>query len=174
MHFLSRFMMGLAAFLTPSIAAAQETRLGEEGFTSPPASLTQLAWLVGQWQGQGIGGAPAMESWLAPMGGTMVGTFVQETDAGAVMFTEHMYIVADGGSLTLKLKHFNADLTSWEEKGDMLTFRLVAIEECAAYFHALTLRCADPERPGEGLVAAVRMQEGGELVFEFTPFGASK
>ena len=45
--------------------------------------------------------------------------------------------------------------------------RLVAIEPCAAYFNALTLRCADPERPGEGLVAAVRMQSGGELLFEF-------
>ncbi|MEL7190452.1 MAG: DUF6265 family protein [Pseudomonadota bacterium] len=173
MHFLSRFMVGLAALLTTQGASSQETRIGEEGFTSPPASLAQLDWLVGQWQGEGIGGAPAMESWLAPMGGTMVGTFVQETDAGAIMFTEHMYIVADDGSLTLKLKHFNAELTSWEEKDDMVTFRLVAIEDCAAYFNALTLRCADPARPGEGLVAAVRMQEGGELIFRFHPAAGS-
>ena len=45
----------------------------------------------------------------------------------------------------------------------MLTFRLVAIEDCAAYFNALTLRC-DGEN---GLVAAVRMQSGGELFFRF-------
>jgi hypothetical protein len=49
----------------------------------------------------------------------------------------------------------------------MLTFRLVAIEDFAAYFNALTLRCADPDNPGEGLVAAVRMQSGGELSFRF-------
>ena len=49
----------------------------------------------------------------------------------------------------------------------MLTFRLVAMEPCAAYFNALTLRCADAEKPGEGLVAAVRMQSGGELLFNF-------
>lgn len=166
----------LATFLLAGAAVADdglretrpsETQLGEEGFESPPASIEQLDWLVGQWSGEGIQGAPAMESWLPPLGGTMVGTFVQETDEGAIMFTEHMYIVEDGDSLALKLKHFNADLTGWEEKDDMLTFRLVAIEECAAYFNALTLRCADADMPGEGLVAAVRMQSGEELVFRF-------
>jgi len=58
-------------------ASAQETRVGEAGFVSPPATLDQVVWLVGQWNGDGIGGAPAMESWLPPTGRTMVGTFVQ-------------------------------------------------------------------------------------------------
>ncbi|WP_156423795.1 DUF6265 family protein [Erythrobacter sp. YT30] len=166
----------VAILLTGSVAAqdsALETRVGEKGFESPSASLAQMDWLVGQWRGEGIGGAPAMESWLPPMGGTMVGTFVQETETGEIMFTEHLYMMEEEGSLVLKLKHFNADLTGWEEKDDMLTFRLVGIEECAAYFNALTLRCADPERPGEGLVAAVRMKSEGhgvkELIFRFRP-----
>ncbi|MEM6476639.1 MAG: DUF6265 family protein [Pseudomonadota bacterium] len=159
-----------------SAPKALETRLGDKGFESPPATLDQLGWLVGQWEGGGIRGAPAMESWLPPMGGIMVGTFVQETKGedgtSAIMFTEHLYLMEEEGSLALRLKHFNADLTGWEEKDDMLTFRLVAIEPCAAYFNALTLRCADPERPGEGLVAAVRMKsdkpEVQELLFEFS------
>lgn len=167
---------GLAAALAipfaPLSVFAQETRVGEEGFESPPASIEQLDWLVGQWVGEGIEGAPAMESWLPPMGGTMVGTFVQETPKGDIMFTEHLYIMPQDGSLVLKLKHFNADLTGWEEKDDMLTFRLVAIEPCAAYFNALTLRCRNPNFPGEGLVAAVRMQSGGELLFRFDALGA--
>ena len=83
------------------------------------------------------------------------------------MFTEHMYLVEEEGTLVLRLKHFNEDLTGWEEKHDILTFRLVATKACAAYFQALTLRCADAERPGEGLVAAVRMQSGKELIFKF-------
>ena len=164
--FFGAFVALLASVAGP--LGAQETRIGEKGFESPPASLDQIDWLIGQWSGQGIEGAPALESWLPPMGGTMVGTFVQENKDGAIMFSEHMYIVSDGGTLALKLKHFNADLTGWEEKDKMLTFRLVAIEPCAAYFNALTLRCADPEKPGEGIVAAVRMQSGGELLFEFT------
>ena len=152
-------------------APQSETRIGEDGFTSPPADLGQVDWLIGQWVGEGIRGAPAMESWLPPSGGIMVGTFVQETVSKdgepAIMFTEHMYLMEEDGSLVLRLKHFNADLTAWEEKDDMLSFRLVALDPCAAYFNALTLRCADPEAPGAGLVAAVRMQSGGELVFRF-------
>ncbi len=166
-------MTTIAALVLSASLSAQETRLGEEGFESPPADLSQMEWLVGQWSGAGIGGAPAMESWLPPTGPTMVGTFVQqiagEDGSPSIMFTEHMYLMQEEGTLVLRLKHFNADLTGWEEKDGMLTFRLVAIEPCAAYFNALTLRCADADKPGEGLVAAVRMQSGAELGFQFTP-----
>ncbi|MDJ0642164.1 MAG: DUF6265 family protein [Erythrobacter sp.] len=169
------FGAALAAVALVGTAAAQEstleTRLGEKGFESPRADLDQLDWLVGQWVGDGIRGAPAMESWLPPTGSTMVGTFVQETPDGAIMFTEHLYLMQENGTLALRLKHFNADLTGWEEKDDMLIFRLVAIEPCAVYFNALTLRCADPDNPGSGLVAAVRMKsdkpEPQELIFKF-------
>ncbi|MHA6332478.1 DUF6265 family protein [Qipengyuania sp. CAU 1752] len=157
--------------LSGAQVSAQETRMGEEGFESPPATIAQMDWLVGQWSGTGIGDAPAQESWLPPVGTTMVGTFVQADEAGAIRFTEHLYLSEENGTLVLRLKHFNADLTGWEEKDDMLTFRLVAVEPCAAYFNALTLRCADPEIPGTGIVAAVRMKsskpEPQELVFRF-------
>ncbi len=159
--------MILVGFTAP--LAAQETRIGEEGFESPPATIAQMDWLVGQWSGTGIGGAPAHESWLAPTGSTMVGTFVQEDGEEGIRFTEHLYLMEENGSLVLKLKHFNADLTSWEEKDDMVTFRLLAIEPCAAYFHALTLRCAnfDGGEDKKDLLAAVRMKSGSELIFSF-------
>jgi len=162
-------VLATIAFAAPAMAqdSVSETRLGEESFESPPATLGQMDWLVGQWGGTGTGGASAMESWLPPTGPTMVGTFVQETAEGEIQFSEILYLMEEDGTLVLRLKHFNADLTGWEEKDDMLTFRLVSIEPCAAYFHALTLRCADPEKPGEGLVAAVRMSSGNELIFTF-------
>ena len=169
---IGRIIIAVLAALTFAVPlAAQdssiETRLGDEGFESPEATLDQMDWLVGQWIGSGIGGAPAMESWLPPSGDTMVGTFVQETGQGGIRFTEHLYLMEEEGTLVLRLKHFNADLTGWEEKDGMLTFRLVAVEDCAAYFHALTLRC-DGE---DGLLAAVRMKSAGEkiteLVFQF-------
>ncbi len=175
-----RLTVIFAAFMAlaglPATSQAQETRVGEPGFESPPAKIGQMAWLVGQWHGVGIQGAPAHESWLPPAGGTMVGTFVQETgqdpaDTG-IMFTEHMYLMEEAGTLVLRLKHFNADLTGWEERDGMLTFRLVALEECAAYFSALTLRCDGPD----GLLAAVRMKSDPddleELVFRFRRAGA--
>ena len=42
--------------------AAQETRVGEEGFESPPAGIYEMYWLEGLWLGTGIGGAPATTS----------------------------------------------------------------------------------------------------------------
>lgn len=156
-----------AILLLSSPLAAQETRVAPEDHTPPPASIDQVDWLVGQWAGDGIGGAKAMESWLPPVGGTMVGTFVQAEGDGSVMFTEHMYLMEEDGSLVVKLKHFNPDLTGWEDKDGMVTFRLVALEDCAAYFSVLTYRC-DGE---DGLLVAVRMKSGdgdiSELVFRF-------
>lgn len=152
----------------PTAAWAQETRVGEPGFVSPSAAIADVEWLVGQWSGRGIGGADAYESWLPPVGGTMVGTFVQETAEGAIMFTEHIYLMEQGGSLVLKLKHFNPDLTGWEDKDGMVTFRLLAAEPCALYFNALTYRC---EGDG-GMVVSVRMKsdkpEPEELMFRFS------
>lgn len=161
----------------PAVAqdSSPETKIGEAGFESPAATLAQMDWLVGQWSGEGIGGAPAMESWLPPSGGTMVGSFVQTTQgeggAEAILFTEHMYLSEQDGSLVVKLKHFNADLTGWEDKEGMVTFRLLALEPCAAYFQALTYRCTTPEEGEGGLVVAVRMKsdkpEVQELKFRF-------
>ncbi|MEL1251743.1 DUF6265 family protein [Aurantiacibacter gilvus] len=159
-------MLLLASLAFP--AAAQETRVAEAGHVAPAATVEDLAWLSGGWSGPGIGGALSHESWLPPAGDTMVGLFVQEDGDGGLMFTEHMYIVEEeNGSLAVLLKHFNADLTGWEERDDMVRFPLVALEDCAAYFNGLTYRCDGDD----GLVVAVRMSNSdgttGELVFNF-------
>lgn len=159
-------VLGLGLAAAP--LAAQETRVGEEGFESPPASIYEMSWLEGQWQGEGIEGAPALESWLPPTGTTMVGSFVQQDHDGSILFTEHMYLMEQDGSLVVKLKHFGPDLVGWEEKAGMVTFRLLALEPCAAYFNALTYRCGDDG----SLIVAVRMKsdkpEPQELTFRFT------
>lgn len=157
----------LAMLLCAAPLCAQETRTAPADQQPPAASIAQVEWLVGQWQGEGIGGNPAMESWLPAVGTTMVGTFVQADETGGIRFTEHLYLMEEEGSLVLRLKHFNADLTGWEERDGMLTFRLVEITDCAAYFRGLTLRCDG----ADGLLAAVRMSQAdgttSELVFRF-------
>lgn len=168
------------AFSGSAIAqeSALETRVSEDGFESPEAQIADMDWLIGSWSGIGVRGAPASETWTAPVGGTMVGTFIQHNDAGAINFTELMYISEAEGSLVLRLKHFNPDMTSWEEKDEVEAYRLVAIEPCAAYFQGLTIRCDDAANPGAGLVVAVRAgrdEEGQvrELVFRYWPEAGS-
>lgn len=159
------WLVGALSSATP--LAAQHTRVAPEGHVPPPATLAAAEWLVGEWVGTGIDGAEAAEAWLPPSAGTMVGLFVQEKPDGSLMFTEHIYMAEEGGSLVLKLKHFNPDLTGWEEKDGMVRFRLLSIEPCAAFFSSLTYRCDGPD----GLLVAVRMRNAGaeakELVFRF-------
>jgi hypothetical protein len=160
-------LLAVPFLLAATALGAQETRVAPEGHVPPPATIAEAAWLVGDWVGTGIGGAGASEYWLPPTGPTMVGLFVQEEPDGSIMFTEHMYLSEEAGSLVVKLKHFNPDLTGWEEKDGMVRFRLLTIEPCAAYFASLTYRCDGPD----GLLVAVRMKSEGdtvnELVFRF-------
>ena len=164
--FIARFS-ATALLALATTAASHETRPLPENYNAPAARVEDFGWLVGQWQGEGIGGNQALESWLPPTGDTMVGTFVQTNADGNIMFTEHMYLLEHEGSVILRLKHFNPDMTGWEDKGKYVTFRLIEARQCSAYFAGLTLRC-DSEH---GLLVAVRMREAdgeiSELVFRF-------
>ena len=94
-------------------------------YAAPPATLADVAWLQGSWEGEGIEGAPALEAYAPAAGGQMVGHFRQLNKDGTVMFYELITIVEEGGSLAYRLKHFNADLTGWEEKGKVVSFPLI-------------------------------------------------
>lgn len=63
---------------------------------------------------------------------------------GTISFYELMNLSEEDGSVILKLKHFNKDLTGWEEKDRFVSFRLVKMGPQAAYFSGLTFqRIAD-------------------------------
>ena len=78
-------------------------------------------------------------SWLPAVGGTLIGSF-RLADDGEPVFYEFMAITEDAGSLTFRVKHFNPDMTGWEEKDETMDFLLVEVGENEAYFDGLTLR----------------------------------
>ena len=128
-------------------AAAQETRFENRTPTtltasaeipSPPATLKDMGWFVGSWSGTGLGGV-CDESWSAPADGAMMGMFRNVKD-GKVVFYEFLTLVEHEGSLLLKLKHFNPDLTGWEEKNDNVKFRLLKVAPDELAFDGLTFR----------------------------------
>jgi hypothetical protein len=98
-------------------------------------SLDKLDWLVGHWQGEAFGGT-IEEDWNPSSGGSMVGSFKLVVD-NKVAFYEIMTITADSTGYNLKLKHFNADLTGWEEKNDVITFPYVSSSEKQIKFNGL-------------------------------------
>jgi hypothetical protein len=63
-----------------------------------------------------------------------------------VVFYEFLTLVEQGGSLVFKLKHFNPDLTGWEEKAEFVSFRLLEMTPDAARFAGLTFRRAGADR----------------------------
>jgi hypothetical protein len=151
----------LAASLTvASVALAAdepvEVRALEEGAASPPARIDDFAWLAGHWRGPGLGGTA--EEVIAPAaGGHMMGMFRLRNAEGVVQFYEFYTLAETGDTVTLRLKHFTPELAGWEEKADFVEFRLVALEEGAAYFDGLTF-----EREGkDGLNAAVNIGSRG-------------
>ena len=166
---LSTFLLLAGTLSRPAGAQSPRTdnTLKRDSATvSPPATLGDVAWLAGGWRGTGLGGEAA-ETWMEPSGGAMPGVFRVVRD-GEVVFYEMMALVEHEGSLELRLKHFNADMTGWEDKEEMVTFRLIRVDPDAIYFGGLTFRRHSHD--GMQAFVAVRQRDGRleELAFEFT------
>ncbi len=144
-------------------ASAQNIRHAQPGATPPPAQIEQLAWLVGHWEGEGIGGR-SYETISPPAAGQMAGHFQQVSEKG-VQFYEFYHFVPHEGSLMLRIKHFNSDLTGWEERTETVDFPLVAIEDRAVYFDGITFRQTAPDQMESFVLAG---EEGREQVIGFT------
>jgi hypothetical protein len=126
-------------------ALAQETRSLAPGQVSPPAKIEDLSWLAGTWRGEGLGAA-ATEVYSSAQAGRMAGHFQQEDGKGGIKFYELMQIVPRGRSLVYRLRHFNGDLSGWEDKsGKVVEFALVAVEKDAIHFDGMTFRRTGPD-----------------------------
>lgn len=108
----------------------------EEGEERPAATLEDAAFLVGIWKGTAFG-EKMEETWSAPTGGSMVGTF-KLFDGDEPAMYEIMLLTVEDGTLSLKVKHFNPDFTAWEDKDDYVNFRLVAKAENELHFGGLS------------------------------------
>ncbi len=142
-------------------AASPEVRTFQENGAPPPATITDVAFLTGHWIGEGLG-ACAEEVMSESAGGQIMGIFRQMKPEGGVRFYEFYTIAEHEGSLVLRIKHFNPDMTGWEEKNEMVAFPLVAIEGTTAYFDGLTF-----SRIGKkGFASAVNIGEQGVASFD--------
>lgn len=130
-------------------------RLDDEG-NRAAADFSDVDWLVGRWTGEAFGGHHEAV-WQPPSAGSMTGLFKLMHDGRASMY-EALWIVADGPSLALKLKHFNGDLTAWEEKDQHVTFPLVRAANDTIYFSGLTFVRLGPD----AMEAFLALRQAGE------------
>jgi hypothetical protein len=145
--------------LTLSHFSKSQVRQLEENQPPGKGSVEDLSWMVGYWAGPGLGG-DCEEVWMPARDGHMIGTF-RFWDEGNLVFSEFMNFVQEGQSISLKLKHFNPDLTGWEEKEEWTTFKLIELGPNTASFHGITY-----ERKGDELVIHLALTEKGERRIE--------
>lgn len=116
------------------------------------ATIADASWLSGRWVGEGLGGT-VEETWAPAAGGQMVGHFQLVKD-GKPVFYELMMLDVQPRGLRLRVKHFNADFTAWEDKGGWHSFEPVSAEPNLLKFNGLTLA-----RDGETLNIVVTMKQ---------------
>lgn len=155
--------LAVVSFIGFAGAAAAEdlaVRSLGAGAKSPAATIGDVAFLSGDWIGAGLGACA--EEIIAPAaGGQIMGMFRQMKPEGGLRFYEFYTIAEKDGSLLFRIKHFDPDMTGWEEKEKTTDFPLVGIEGKTAYFDGLTYA-----RTGEtSLLVAVNLGEG---VAQFT------
>ena len=140
-------------FLFASVSFSQVRTL-EKDQTPGKGKVEDLSWIEGVWVGTGLGG-DCEEVWMPAVDGHMIGTFRFWED-GKLVFSEFMNIVQEGETFSMKLKHFNPDLSPWEEKDKWTTFRLVEIGENFVSFSGLTM-----QRIGDEMILQLALTENG-------------
>jgi len=131
------------------VAAQQPVTLTEhtlrlaKGQASPPATIKEVAFLVGHWTGNGLGGT-FEEIWTAPKQGVMVGMYRGLKD-DAPTFNELLVLREEAGSLIIRLKHFNPDMTGWEEKAQVVTMPYVGTRDGVVHFDGMAFKVTGPD-----------------------------
>ncbi|MEM6698226.1 MAG: DUF6265 family protein [Bacteroidota bacterium] len=129
----------------------------QKAFDSPKASINDVAWIAGHWQGTAFGGI-IEEVWTPPLGNSMMAAFKLVNDE-KTNFYEVIIISEEDETLVMKLKHFHSDLKGWEEKEEYIEGKLIKIEGQKVYFNGFTYERVDENH----LNIYVVMKEGEQV-----------
>jgi hypothetical protein len=135
------FLLTIIALIL-SVNAVAQTKLTANTLkidkeTKPPrAEVSVMNWLAGSWTGEAFGGQ-VKEVWTKTGTGEMMGMFVL-VQKNKPAFYEFLILTIVDDQLKMRLKHFNPDMTGWEEKDKTVDFRFIKNENNRYYFHGLT------------------------------------
>jgi len=155
-------ILGLLLAASAAAAADPVMRTDPPPGGVPDPGLESLAWMAGHWRGEALGGT-AEDVWAPPAGGQMVGLFRSVRD-GRVQFYEILTLLYVDGRLTLRLKHFDAELHGWEARDETVDFPLVDQRDDVWWFDGLTIERRGPD----GMTIHVNISDDGrESVLPF-------
>lgn len=98
-------------------------------------------WLAGYWVGEGFGGT-VEELWTPRRADTMAGTF-RLTVARRVQLYEFMTLTVTEGHPVIRVKHFNADGSPWEDSREWVEFPFERLSRRGIYFDGLSYELVD-------------------------------
>jgi hypothetical protein len=130
--------------------------------------LNQLSWLSGRWRGDRKGAA-IEETWSAPLGRTMIGSF-RAVEGGTAKFFELLTITDEGGVM-MRIRHFDPGLVAWEEKDAPLAYRLLSSQANEAAFENVgsdPVRVIRYRRSGDRLTVRLEKADGIAQEFQFS------
>ncbi|RYG32784.1 hypothetical protein EON81_19815 [bacterium] len=87
------------------------------------ATLDDLKWFDGHWEGKGLGGE-FEEHWLPAKGGSMLGVF-RLVAGEKLQVSEYMFLEQDGKTIKMLIRHFAAGHRAWEEKDSPIALPLI-------------------------------------------------
>jgi hypothetical protein len=140
-----------------------------QGVPGDKAVIADVAWLVGRWKGTGLGGT-VEQVWSPPQHGQMMGMFSYVKD-GKIVFYEFLTLAEVDGTLALRVKHFNPDMTGWEEKDKFITFRFIKTDAQRAWFGGFTFERVGTDGWNGYLAMRNAAGETREEKFEFKRVG---
>jgi len=131
------YLLIIAIWLSPNIVSGQShVMTGQTGVAPYVATIDQVSWVAGHWKGEAFGGQTE-EIWSQPTAGSMMGSF-KLSQGDEVIFYELCIFREVDSTVLFQLKHFNSDLTGWEEQNKTIDFPLVKMTKDAAYFDGIT------------------------------------
>lgn len=146
-------------FTIPAISQIKQTantlKLAE-GKSGEKATIQDMNWLSGTWQGEGLGGM-VEEIYSKPQDGIMMGMF-RFLEKGKTVFYELITVGEQNGTLIVRLKHFGADFRGWEEKDKTVDFRFVKKEKNRYYFEGLTFETIGKNKLN--IIVAIKQKDG--------------
>ncbi|NNE97540.1 MAG: hypothetical protein HKN25_00830 [Pyrinomonadaceae bacterium] len=162
----------LIAIFTIPLSLSAQTKLTEntiridKNVTSSKASAEDMNWMAGAWSGEAFGGS-VKEVWAKAEGGSMMGLFSLVSKENKPVFYEFMLFSVENENLVLRLKHFNPDMTGWEEKDKFVSFRFIKRDGDRFYFQGLTYEKAGDT--GLNIYLALRQKDKSykEEIFRF-------
>jgi hypothetical protein len=168
---MKKLILTFPVILILTISVLSQTQLTantlklEDGKTGEKATIQDMRRLSGTWRGEGLGGT-VEEIYSEAQDGIIMGSF-RFLDKGKTVFYELILVQEENETLAVRLKHFGADFTGWEEKDKNVLFRFVKKDGNRMYFEGQTFEFIG--KKDLNIYVAVKQKDGSlkEEIFRY-------